>query len=234
MAETELQERIVSTYNSLRMGMSIIAVATPVAVVVWGLLFGVSWQDSISAYYFAPDGSAHAYSPYPVRVLFGGVLYAIGSFLYLYKGFSWREDWALNIAGVSAVAVAMCPMYAETGYIPSSNILHFSFAGLLFLCMAYTAVFCHDETLRWLKDEKARVRYRRAYQAIGFFMILFPAIGFALALIFDAEQRHTYWIELAGIWTFAAYWIAKSIELRQSQAEMKVVTGQSPPPTTSR
>jgi hypothetical protein len=96
--------------------------------------------------------------------------------------------------------------------------------------MAYTAIFCHEETLRWLQDPNARSHYRRAYRIIGFFMILFPAIGFVLAVIFGAEQRHIYWIELAGIWTFAAYWITKSIELRQSQAEIKAVTGQPPPP----
>jgi hypothetical protein len=107
MSDRELQERIVSTYNSQRFGMAAIAVATPIVVVVWGLVFHVGWQNSISAYYFAPQGDTLAYSAYPVRVLFGGLLFALGSFLYLYKGFSWREDIALTSAGAFAVLVAM-------------------------------------------------------------------------------------------------------------------------------
>src|SRR5262249_16287274 len=147
-----LQQHILSTYNSLRFGMFIIAAATPVAVVLWGEIFGVDWQNSISAYYFAPTGSELKYSPYPGRVLFVWVLFALGSFLYLYKGFSRGEDVALNLAGACALGVAVCPMYAQTGYIPFSNVLHYTFATLLFICMAYTAIFCHDGTLRWLAD----------------------------------------------------------------------------------
>ena len=174
MSDRELQERIVSTYNSQRFGMAAIAVATPIVVVVWGLVFHVGWQNSISAYYFAPQGDTLAYSAYPVRVLFGGLLFALGSFLYLYKGFSWREDIALTSAGAFAVLVAMCPMYAEADYIPFSNVLHFTFATLLFLCMAYTAIRCHEETLRWIADENVRARYKHAYQVIGGLMVLFP------------------------------------------------------------
>jgi hypothetical protein len=229
MTNEELQKHIASTYNSLRLGMGIIAAASPVIVVVWGLVFGVPWQDSISAYYFAPVGKEQVYSIYPVRVLFVGVLFALGSFLYLYKGFSRREDVALNLAGLFALGVALCPMYAQAGYIPHSNILHFTFAVLLFVCMAYTAIYCHEETLQWLADAKLRARYKATYHLIGWFMALFPLVGLTLAALFDAVQRQLFWIEAAGIWAFAAYWFTKSRELRTSELEMKALTGKLPP-----
>jgi hypothetical protein len=228
----ELQEHILSTYNRLRLGMGWIAFATPIAIVVWGLIFGVSWQDSISAYYFAPHADERVYSIYPARVLFVGVLFALGSFLFLYKGFSSREDIALNLAGLFALGVALCPMYAQAGYIPFSNVLHFTFAVLLFICMAYAAIFCHEETLRWVKDANRRARYKVAYHVIGWFMGLFPLVGLILAVFFGAVQRHLYWIEFAGIWAFAAYWFTKSWELKESEMEMEALTGrlpQSPP-----
>jgi hypothetical protein len=81
-------------------------------------------------------------------VLFTGILFALGSFLYLYKGFSKREDLALNIAGVCAVVVAVFPMHAETGYIPGCHYVHFGAALVLFLSMAYAAIFCHQDTLK--------------------------------------------------------------------------------------
>lgn len=230
MNNKELQQHILSTYNSLRLGMGIIAAATPIVIVLWALIFGVGWQDSISAYYFAPLGDKLEYSIYPGRVLFVGVLFALGSFLYLYKGFSWGENVALNLAGAFAVGVAMCPMYAQVGYIPYSNILHFTFAVLLFVCMAYTAIFCCDDTLQWVADPKRRAWFRRTYYVIGWFMALFPLTGFVLAYFFDAVQRHIFWIEAAGIWAFAAYWFTKSIELKESEAELRAIAATLAPP----
>jgi len=168
-----LQTRMLSTYNSMRFGMFAIAAAAPVVIVLWGFIFGVSWQNSISAYYFAPladSADKLVYSIYPGRVLFVGILFALGSFLYLYKGFSKREDVSLNFAGLFALGVALCPMYYEADYIPFSNRLHFGFAILLFICMAYTAIFCHDDTLRWVADPNRRLRYKVAYHVIGWFM----------------------------------------------------------------
>jgi hypothetical protein len=220
-----LQKQILSTYNSLRFGMILMAAATPVVVVVWGYAFGVDWQDSISAYYFAPYGSESVYSIYPGRVPFVGILFALGAFLYLYKGFSKREDVALNLAGLFALGVALCPMYTQTGYIPFSNVLHVTFAVLLFLCMAYTAIFCTGDTLQWIADPKRRARYQAAYRIIGWFMGLFPLVGLALALSFNAVERHVFWIEAAGIWAFAAYWLTKSRELTESEVEIRAVTG---------
>lgn len=225
MNNEALQKQILSTYNSLRFGMILMAAATPVVVVLWGYAFGIDWQDSISAYYFAPFGSDLKYSIYPGRVPFVGILFALGSFLYLYKGFSKRENVALNLAGLFALGVALCPMYAQTGYIPFSNILHFTFAVLLFLCMAYTAIFCTQDTLQWIADPERRARYRATYRIIGWFMALFPLIGLALALYFHAMQRYVFWIEAAGIWAFAAYWLTKSRELKESEVEIKAVTG---------
>jgi len=220
-----LQRHILSTYNSLRIGMFVIAAATPVVIVLWAYIFGISWQNSISAYYFAPLANKLEYSAYPGRVPFVGILFALGSFLYLYKGFSWREDVALNLAGLFALGVALCPMYAQQNYIPFSNVLHFAFAVLLFICVAYTAVFCQNETLQWVVDARRRARYRMAYHVIGFAMGLFPLVGLALAVSFHAVQRHVFWIELAGIWAFAAYWLTKSLELKGSEVELKAVSG---------
>lgn len=234
MDNKTLQANILATYNSLRYGMFFIAAFTPIVIVVWGYIFDIEWQNSISAYYFAPlADDITKYSSYPGRVLFVGILFALGSFLYLYKGFSKREDVALNFAGLFALGVALCPMYAQAGYIPFSNILHIIFAVLLFLSMAYTAIFCHDETVRWITDPSRRARYRAAYHVIGWFMALFPVIGLILAYFFGAVQRNVFWIEAAGIWAFAAYWLTKSRELKESEVEIRAVTGTLSEPLAS-
>jgi hypothetical protein len=220
-----IQRHILSTYNSLRFGMGLMAAITPIIIVIWGYSFHVGWQDSISAYYFAPAGNKWVYSPFPCRVFFVGILFALGSFLYLYKGFSKRENCALNVAGICALIVAVFPMYAEAGYIPLSNYVHFTAALILFACMAYTAIWCHDDTLKMMPDARLRKRYRHLYNIVGWFMALFPVIGLIAAMSLQAVQRQTFWIEAAGIWAFAAYWFIKSQELKTSEADMKAATG---------
>ena len=124
-----------------------------------------------------------------------------------------------------ALGVALCPMYVEAGYVPYSKCLHFTFAVLLLLCMAYAAIFCHDTTLIWVADDRRRARYRLTYYIVGWFMGLFPFVGLILAHFFNAVDRNVFWIEAAGIWAFAAYWYVKSRELEESEVEKKAATG---------
>lgn len=226
MTDQELQRHIYSTYNSLRWGMIILAALTPVVVVLWGFCFNVKWQNSISAYYFANAADGDVVHPsYPVRVLFGGILFAVGAFLYLYKGFSRREDIALNVAGAAAVCVAMFPMCGQPDYIPFSRYVHFGSAVVLFACIGYTAIFCYKETLPLVADPSRRAWFRRTYVTIGWFMWVFPITGIVLAHLIDEVSQQVYWIEAAGIWAFAAYWFTKNRELTETEAEKKGLAG---------
>ena len=113
----DLQKHIVKTYNRLRVGIGLLAVALPLVLVIGGFVgYGLPLQDSISAYY-------HAFVPMSqpptlfalagngvMRNWFVGMLWGIGVFLLLYKGFGRRENTALNIAGVLLIVVAMVPM----------------------------------------------------------------------------------------------------------------------------
>jgi hypothetical protein len=105
MTPAELQEHIYKTYFWLRGGLCLLAFVFP--FLLWGI---GSWneiplQNSISDYYFAfapPNSELRAF---PGRVVFVGVLFALGFFLILCRGFSSTENWTLNIAGLSALIV---------------------------------------------------------------------------------------------------------------------------------
>jgi uncharacterized membrane protein len=99
----EFESQITDTYQFMRIGMGALALAFPFVLWLGGKwLIGLPTQTSLSAYYHSD-----------LRDVFVGVLCAIGFCLFLYKGFSKSEDWALNLAGALAVGIAYFPMAAE-------------------------------------------------------------------------------------------------------------------------
>ena len=89
----ELQAHMVGTYHNLRVGIGVIGLALPVLLWLGGkFLDGMPLRGSMSAYYYSPT----------MRNVFVGILFAIGVGLYLYKGFSTKENWALNAAASGA------------------------------------------------------------------------------------------------------------------------------------
>src|SRR5262249_27422314 len=130
MNPQELRKHIESTYNSLRLGMGIIALVFPIALWLGGYwLSQLSLQSSISAYYHTP-----------MRDLFVGTLFAVGSFLYLYKGFSAAENYALNLAGIFAVGAAVFPLAAPPTAkceVFTAGYAHGICTVLFFVCIAY-------------------------------------------------------------------------------------------------
>src|SRR5918997_1425101 len=110
-----LLTHVFDTYHWLRVGIAVIAFGFPLWLWAFGKWHGLPLQGSMSAYYWAAiEGDP------PVRVWFVGWIFAIGSFLILYKGYSLREDWALNLAALCLIGVALFPMSwncgSEQGY----------------------------------------------------------------------------------------------------------------------
>jgi hypothetical protein len=159
MPPTRLQEHIRVTYFSLRVGLGLLALVFPVLLASYGYFIEhIPIQKSMSAYYFAfaPDDSP--LRVFPVRGFFVGILWAIGCFLILYRGFSNTENWLLNLAGVSAISVASFPMEASCGNCASVDLssVHYSAAACLFILIAFVAWFCNEDSLRELMKEQIR------------------------------------------------------------------------------
>lgn len=137
MTPTKLQEHIRLTYFSLRVGLGVLALVFPVLLVSYGYFIErIPVQDSMSAYYFAFVPANSPLRVFPTRVFFVGILWAIGCFLILYRGFSNTENWLLNIAGLSAIAVAFFPMQA-----PCTNCASADYSGLHYFCAVALFVF---------------------------------------------------------------------------------------------
>src|SRR5947209_5582516 len=171
MTPNQLRDHIFATYIHMRIGLAVLALLFPIGLYLIGLIaYGIAPQDSMSAYYFAQMSDQAMQYAFPMRVWFVGILWAIGAFLYLYRGFSTTEYRLLNIAGLAAIVVAVVPMGVPEvcKYCGTSALawVHFGAAGVLFICMALVAWACTDETLVTLPDPQRKV-FRAIYSALA-------------------------------------------------------------------
>jgi hypothetical protein len=217
-----LRKHIYATYLTLRYGMAAIAVFFPMLLYLGGRFYGVSPQDSMSAYYFA---SAQGGGEPPMRVWFIGLLFALGICLILYRGFSKKEDLLLDFAGLFAICVALFPMQWNCVTDCPTITPHGIFAVLLFSCIGTVSLICTKETLRFLPDEKLRLRYRAKYRFIGAVMIASPLSAFVATSLLDDHAKYRFFIETSGIMAFAYYWWTKNRELAESEGELLALQG---------
>ena len=211
----ELQEHMLGTYGALRVMLTVIALALPVAVAVigWFQRGQIFIGPSISQYYYLPS----RFPFFTARDFFVGGLLAAAVCLYSYKGFSTRENVALNLAGVFAFLVAVLPTSAEREPRSLRAALHGTAAVLFFLSIAYVSIRHSRDTLRLLPAAK-RDRYARSYFLTGLAMITSPVVAVTLSLAFG-QQSSIFLVETLGVWAFAAYWWIKTLEMRESDAE---------------
>jgi hypothetical protein len=223
-----LKVHIFGTYVTLRLGMGVLAALLPPALYVVGKAHGIDLQGSMSAYYWA--GADGVVAP---RTVFVGGLLALGAFLYLYKGFTPAENRALNFAAVFAAMVAFFPMSwncsadklppIAISHCPHGWNPHGTCAIALFACLAYVALFRARDTLSTLDNQARQKNYLYVYRLTGALMLASPVIAAVMRVGFDKLDSYTYFVELAGIVAFAAFWIAKSFELRETRLVEKTL-----------
>jgi len=236
-----IQKLMLSMFIHLRLGVGIIGLSLPLVLVFGGKVVAVSFAGSMSAYYHAtpqcslpkcPDAmkDTRCQEPGrgPMRNWFVGNLFFVGAAMFLMKGFSNWENWALNIAGIAAPCVALFPMEwpcRTPGFTIHS--LHFPAAVTFFVCAGFTCIFCSEKTLKQIQNpggkyNKVIAAFRLTYRTLGTAMVALPV----LAWIFAYNSGHEgFWLEMAGVSAFGAYWLVKTVELRWSQVERKALLG---------
>lgn len=213
MNEDELQQHVASTYVSLRLGIGVIGAALPLLLWLGGAIGDAGpLRPSMSAYYYSPT----------MRDVFVGALIVVGVCLYLYKGFSVRENVALNLAGACAVGVALIPT-TPPGTDSKGLTWHWASAALLFVFIAYVSIFRSADTLSLIRDTQKAKRLREIYRGLGLGMALSPVIGLAFSIL--EPTARTFFLEMAAVLMFAAYWLTKTYELRFTHAERLALDG---------
>jgi hypothetical protein len=208
----DIRRHILDTYTYLRLGMAGIGIIFPLVLWWGGLTFGVAFQASISSYYHTP-----------MRDIFVGSMITIGSFLWFYQGITKKENFALNCAGILAVIVALTPtvLTKAVGQVKcetfimrgisetTASYIHGISAMLFFFAIAYVCIATSKTEINQ--------KYQKIYNFLGAGMIVFP-IASALLLHFLKETSSLiYFVELAAVWVFSAYWLVKTREINESQ-----------------
>ncbi|HEX5716137.1 MAG TPA: DUF998 domain-containing protein [Thermoanaerobaculia bacterium] len=211
-----LDDHIAATYTTLRVGIIVLASALPFILAIGS---GTKICPSISAYYYGD-----------LRDVLVGVLVAVGAFLYLYKGFTKLENYALNLAGIFLVGVALVPTDSTCQISDTGPSLHGTFAVLFFLAIAYVCIFRASDTLSLISDAAKADRYRKTYKLLGLGMIVIPLAVVVLTVVLPSRSgsgaRPTvFLVETAGVLVFASYWLLKSREIALSNAERLALQG---------
>lgn len=217
-----LQRHVSATYYTLRWGVALLAVAFPFALWWGGSLFvDLPLQDSLSHYYHAPEGSATGL----MRDWFVGFLFALGSLMYLYKGFTKLENVLLNVASILAIGVAIVPMRWPPGAGAGAFSVHGMCAIGAFLCLALVAWLSPGRSLALMEEGPKRTKYVAAYRVVGIFMAVFPVIAWLLTTFLGEPGKLIFTAETLGLLGFVGYWVTKSLEMRETQAEAKALRG---------
>lgn len=205
---------IALSYEILRNGIGVLALAFPIVMLVGGGLDNI--QGSLSAYYHFNPSAPARYGAGTMRDAFVGMLCAIGAFLFFYRGHSLQEDLALNCAGISAVVVALVLTDWPPAVGASTTLegtIHWVAATIFFVMIGYVCIFRGRDTLFLTSYAARRLAFHRIYLCFGTLMLATPA---AAALSFKPSGHATLTIEICGIIVFSAFWLVKGYEIRSS------------------
>jgi hypothetical protein len=206
--------QMVMSYLTLRRTVGVLGVLLPVILPLGVLVLGSSaaFQDSISAYH----GTV-------MRGVFVGVLSAIGVFLFSYVGYPPSDDkkpydlsdnWAGNLAGASAIGVALFPATSDDGLVTA---IHFVAAAILFLTLAYFSLHLFRKTGDSPSSEK--LTRNKLYLVSGVTILVCVALVPLYNLLPEGNEiasiKPVFWLESLALWAFGFAWFVKGDGLRR-------------------
>jgi hypothetical protein len=203
----KLDSSLVISYLTLRKAVGVLGILLPFLVSLGALLiFHTRLQDSISAYYYTGT-----------RNVFVGTLWAIGFFLFAYRGYERRDEIAGKLAWIFAVGTSLFPTAPECESCTYSRIvsdLHWTFAALLFLTLSYFSLFLFTLTDPLRTPTRRKLQRNKVYKACGYTMLacilLVPVVKLIPAVAAAAgDYDPVFWLEAITIVAFGISWLTK-------------------------
>jgi hypothetical protein len=196
-ATTSPQTTLVHSYLFLRRAIGLIGLALPFVLILGKqLVQGGDLIGSLSGYYYTD-----------LRDVLVGAMCAVGVFLLAYYGHDRIDNLASSVAGLGAIGLALLPTTPDhdvTAWDRTSGVLHWVFAAVFFLSLAYFCLrlFPHDGE----QPPGTGVVYRVCGVVILACLVLIAAtkaFGLLPALL------PALWLESVAVWAFGAAWLVK-------------------------
>lgn len=215
MVDADIKTHMLNTYVSLRRLILFVTLAFLVTLTAYRLSGDEPNRNSISAYYHHNNGG------FRMKDVFVGALTAVALLLIAYQGYTDRERWALDLAGVGLLGVVAFPMDDPAGdpAQPSSavEIMHYIGAVIFFAAVAYVCLLRAHDTLAVMRNEMRKTMFANLYRVTGTLLLAIPATAIVLM-----QLKFGWWlyvVEYAGVVVFLAYWAIKSTELQLTHLE---------------
>ena len=199
------QDPRVFTYLTLRKSVGIIAFALPFAVAIPLFLVRHELESSISGYYYTG-----------ARNLFVGSLCAVAMFMFSCRGFDMRDEVAGIFSAICAVGVAFFPTAPECCSSPLQRhvgAVHYTFAALLFLTLAYFCLVLFRLTTEGKQPTRRKLQRNQVYKTSGVVIIL-SLLAIAVTKIFDLKYSvlglgPVFFFETTSLLAFGTAWLTK-------------------------
>ena len=193
----------VINYMLLRRAIGVLGVAFPIWLWAWRAIVEATFalEANISSYYHT---TSHDW--------FVGILFAIGIFLWAYRGPKGEDALEANLAGGFALGVALFPTLSDVAWIRTA---HTICAVGLFLVLAY---FCLRLFTRGAsKPTPQKLLRNRIFVVCGWAILacialigvwwLLDHLGKAPDAI--ARLQPVFWLETFALWAFGISWLTK-------------------------
>lgn len=212
MIAEDIKDHMLSTYVSLRRLIVVVTLAFLVTLSAYRLSGHETNRNSISAYYY------HDNTGFRMKDVFVGALTSVALLLIAYQGYTDREKWALDLAGMALLGVVAFPMdWPPDEHRKSSpiEIVHYSAAALFYLAISYVCLLRAHDTLEAMRNEQRKAMFRQLYRLTGALLLMIPLT----TLVLRQFAWWLYGVEYAGVIVFLAYWVIKSFEMRLTRLE---------------
>ncbi|MCH8279727.1 MAG: DUF998 domain-containing protein [Chloroflexi bacterium] len=207
---------LIISYFTLRKTLGLLGILLPF-VLVFGnwIIFRDGLENSISSYYHTGMGD-----------VFVGILFAMGLFLFSYKGYTRWDDYAGDLACLFAIGVALFPTTPENSPSDVARIfgqIHLAFAALLFLTFAYFALFLFTKTHPGREPTRRKRQRNLVYKACGAAIVLCIGLIVIVNLLPSeiASPIHVYkpvfLLEAIAVVAFGVSWLFKGEALLRDE-----------------
>ena len=201
---TQIQNDLIISHLSLRRVIGLLGASFPFVLSLGAYaIFGTGLQKSMSAYYHTGMGD-----------VFIGILFAIGFFLFSYKGHEPKDDLVGDLGFLFALGVALFRTTPENQSSDFVGYLHLTFAALFFATLIVFSLFLFTKSAPG-KPLTPRKRERNAaYRICGWAMVLAIAlIGVYYLTGGDSSPLAAYnpvfWLEAIAVGAFGISWLIK-------------------------